>query len=102
MQRKLKIKEVAYHRNGICGEPFNAVHFMDGNREMLGIVFDESAYCAVVQLNQPQGFTVQFGINSWRGDHYEDELRKAIKTHQSSGSNRLGPFAIPTGKSCKS
>lgn len=99
----LTIKEVSFHRNGIGGVGFHAVHFVDhdqlGKRnkdaEMLGIVFDEPGYCSVIQLNQPQ-FTVKFGVNSWRGDRYEPELRSAIKTMKSSGSIRVGPFAMLT------
>lgn len=80
--KPLKIKEVAYHRNGISGEGFHAIHFLDGKNEMVGIVFDEIGRCAVLQLNQPRAFTVAFGVNSWRGDHYEPALRKAIKNYE--------------------
>lgn len=38
----------------------------------------------------------RFGENSWRGDHFEDELRDAIKTHKSDGSTRMGLFGIPS------
>lgn len=97
----LTIKEVSFHRNGIAGVGFYAVHFVDHEQtgaakkdaEMVGIVFDKPGYCSVIQLNQPR-FTVKFGVNSWRGDRYEPQLRNAIKTIKSSGSIRVGHFAI--------
>lgn len=98
---KLTIKEVSWHRNGIGGEGFHAVYFHysepgEEPKKMLAILFDDPGQCAVIQLDQPGEFTVQFGRNSWRGDHFETQLRKAIKTHKSSGSIRVGPFGIPT------
>lgn len=95
----LTIKEIAWHRNGISGEGFYAVNFIDheqkgdGNKDahFLGIVFDTPGQCAVIQLNQSGEFTIQFGHNSWRGDHYEDDLRKAIAE---KSTNRVGPFSL--------
>jgi len=59
---RLTIKEVSYHRNGVCGEGFHAINFIDHelkgdeNKDalMLGIVFDAECKCAVIQLNQPR------------------------------------------------
>lgn len=69
---------------------------------MLGIVFDERAHVAVLdiaKLADPE-VGVAFGDssegNSWRGDRFEDELREAIQENHSDGSVRVGPFAIPT------
>lgn len=98
---QIKIIEVSYHRNGICGEPFHVVLFKwkdeDAHRKpwrnMLAHVFDDAHYCAVHCLDMP---TVKFGVNSWRGDHFDPEMRQAIKDNESSGSVRVGPFAIPT------
>lgn len=57
----------------------------------------EKGSCAVICLDLIPEVGVKFGGgNSWRGDHYEDELRKAIETTKSSGSVRVGPLAIPT------
>lgn len=135
-----RIVQVAFHRNGICGEPFHAVVFTsthercavckgldsmgwtDGSgkpahcvncrkptevevfeRKMLGIVFDKPSHVAVVSidlLNDPE-IGVAFGENSWRGDRYEPELRAAIAAHDSDGSVRVGPFAIPTKRKGK-
>lgn len=75
----IKINSIAYHRNGVCGEGFHAVLFKcPDNGEMVATVFDEAGQCAVLQLAGLAAGTVAFGENSWRGDHYEDELRAAI------------------------
>ncbi len=78
MNKRLKVNEIAYHRNGIGGEGFYAVTFTcPENGDMVATVFDEPGCCAVLKLSELP--VVTFGINSWRGDHYEDELRGAIK-----------------------
>jgi hypothetical protein len=113
MELVKSVQEVSYHRNGVCGNGFYAVRFTsdieadDGNwgspeaparpgANFLAIVFDEPGSCAVICLDLIESVGVKFaGGNSWRGDQYEPELRKAIKTTASSGSVRVGPFAIP-------
>jgi hypothetical protein len=95
---KIKVKELAWHRNGVGGEGFYAVLFTwfdgeDREAHMLAHVFDGLGQCAVHCLDKK---TVKIGVNSWRGDHFEPELRKAIKTQASSGSVRCGPFGIST------
>jgi hypothetical protein len=81
---KLKIDEIACHRNGICGNGFHAVRFHwkpeDGKKSeaFLGIVFDEEGSCAVLSLDRIAECGVAFGPNSWRGDHFEGDLRAAI------------------------
>lgn len=65
---------------------------------MLATVFDAPGHVAVIaidRLNDPS-VGVAYVANSWRGDRFEPELRAAIEAHQSDGSFRLGPFAIPT------
>lgn len=106
-----KVEQVSFHRNGIGGEPFHAVLFrtnasdmdMTANELMLGIVFDAPGACAVVAIKPllDSAVGVRFGENSWRGDHFEDELRDAIKTHKSDGSTRMGPFGLPSAKALK-
>jgi hypothetical protein len=85
---KLKIIDVAFHRNGICGAPFHVVLFDDrGNdgRRMMAIVFDERAHCAVLDIALLHAGDIAFGSNSFRGDNYEPYLRLAIKEHQTKG-----------------
>jgi hypothetical protein len=78
---KLKIIDIAFHRNGICGEPFEIVLFEDrgpeGSRK-LAILFDEPHYCAVLDVAKLAAGDIEFGSNSWHGDNYEPHLRQAI------------------------
>jgi hypothetical protein len=82
---KLKIIDIASHRNGICGAPFHAVLFHDSGPEgsrKLAIVFDEPHHCSVLDIVKLSAGDIAFGSNSWRGDHFEPQLRKAIAKHQ--------------------
>ena len=83
----MKVLEVARHRNGICGEPFYVIRFIDnpdGHEEnFIATLFDESGQCAVIGLDRiaTMGVTMAKG-NSWRGDHYETELREYCKKYE--------------------
>jgi hypothetical protein len=81
---KLKIIDTAFHRNGICGAPFHVVLFTDlgpeGSREV-AIVFEDSGYCAVLDVAKLAAGDIAFGNNSWRGDKYESQLRTAVINH---------------------
>lgn len=101
-----KVKQVAFHRNGISGAGFHVVLFElddDGMGQvkrgdlMLGIVFDEPSHVAVLAVT-PLLTTdgAAFGVNSWRGDRFRAGLERAIRDNPSDGSTRVGPFAIPT------
>ena len=83
----IKVKEIAYHRNGICGEGFHVVTFTQAEygqtHNMLGILFEGSGRCAVLDVDQTAAGNIAFANgNSWRGDHFEDDLRKAITEDQ--------------------
>ena len=82
---KLKIIDTAHHRNGICGAPFDVVLFQDsgpeGSRKM-AVLFEESHHCAVLDVDKLAQGDIAFGSNSWRGDHYETQLRKEIVERQ--------------------
>lgn len=80
---KIKILEIAHHRNGVGGEPFAAIRFKgkdDGGteREFMAIVFDGDCRTAVIctSLIPELGFGEG---NRWRGDVYDQALRQAIK-----------------------
>ncbi len=80
---KLLIDHIAHHRNGICGAPFHPVIFRDPDEgRMLGVVFDTDHHVAVFNLDKLALGNVAFGVNSWRGDHYEPHLRRAIAAWQ--------------------
>ena len=99
---KIAVKDVSYHRNGIGGEGFYAVLFDwkddDGKkRSMIASVFDGSGQCAVYDVQELAAGNIAFACgNSWRGDHFEDEIRKAIAERS---TNRCGPFAFPDTRS---
>ena len=77
---KLRIEQIQHHRNGISGAPFHVLIFHDPEvGRMLGIVFDENSHVAVFNLDKLFLGEITFGINSWRGDHYEPHLRRAIE-----------------------
>jgi len=74
---KLKMKEKAYHRNGIGGEGFHVVKFVyidecDAEYPMTATIFKKKGQCAVLQDNTNVD-------NAWRGDEFEKELREYIK-----------------------
>ena len=80
----IRILNIDYHRNGVCGEPFHAVVFRDTGPEgsiKLGIVFDSPHHCAVLDVAKLADCDVAFGSNSWRGDVFEPGLRRAINKH---------------------
>ena len=102
----LKIQEISYHRNGICGEGFYAVRFLwtpeDEPQEesFLAILFDGPGQCAVIGLDRIETVGVAFALgNSWRGDRFEEDLRRAIETERHTGGVRVGPFCLPVGES---
>ncbi len=72
----MKILQIEHHRNGVGGESFHAVTFKDGKATFVATVFEARGHVAVLQLGLLPDIT--FGTNSWRGDHYEDDLRNAI------------------------
>ena len=86
----MKLIQVEYHRNGVCGEPFHAVLFEDEGKKMLATVFDEPGYVAVIDVElacTPVGVT--FGSNSFRGDFYEKKLREWIEDYRKQAPARF-------------
>ncbi len=85
-----------------CGNNCGPQPVRDETQRMLGIVFDRDdnrdCHVAVLDIDKlanPE-IGVAFGENSWRGDQFAGELRRAIAEHDSDGSIKVGPFAIPT------
>jgi hypothetical protein len=79
---KLHIIDWAHHRNGICGAPFHVVLFDDmgdENTRKAGILFEQAHHCAVLDVAKLAAGNVAFGFNSYRGDVFEQPLRKAIR-----------------------
>ena len=77
---KLKIIAADRHRNGVAGNPFEVVLFKV-HRDFgtkVAVLFDEPGNCAVLDVNLLAAGDIAFGSNSWRGDDFEQRLRKAI------------------------
>ena len=75
----MKINKVAFHRNGSSGEPFHIIKFTNKKEKMIGIVFKEKYHVAVFNQKLLGKGIIDFGVNSFRGDNYENKLRNAIK-----------------------
>ena len=78
----LKIIAFAHHRNGIGGAPFAVILFEDAEAEgsrKVAILFEQDGQCAVLDVDKLAQGDIAFGSNSWRGDHFEQSLRKAIR-----------------------
>ena len=80
----MKVKQIASHRNGISGEGFYAVTFedKDASKNMIAVVFDTPKHVAVLDVEKAAAGDIGFGTNSWRGDNFEPELRKAIRRYE--------------------
>ena len=83
---KIKVIKKDYHRNGVSGTGFDVVIFKTkgddetSGKKMLGIVFPEQGAVAVFDVAELAKDNIEFAHgNSWRGDYFEDELRKATK-----------------------
>lgn len=93
------ISKPAYHRNGICGEPFQVATFeMKENgeppRKMVAIRFadnkDSDGFAApriaVFDIALLYEGIIEMGENSWRGDHFADELDNVFTINKSDES----------------
>jgi hypothetical protein len=88
----IKPLKVAHHRNGVGGEPFHCVIFdkeEDGQTtRMLAVRFPDdegegyqNPRIAVFDIALLYESVIEFGENSFRGDHFADDIDKAIKAH---------------------
>jgi len=74
--------KIAYHRNGITGTPFyvgikKSEHLKDQKRLVI-IHFDENR-TAVLDIDLLNKEVIEFGLNSFRGDHFAGEMSDAIR-----------------------
>jgi hypothetical protein len=93
-----KVVSIAYHRNGVSGDPFYVALVEDDESErgpLLAIVPDSAVVsggmaspqtgclqCYVINpLLAAQG-TIEFGPNSWRGDKFFDVVVEAAKENK--------------------
>lgn len=85
----LKIKSVAYHRNGSAGTGFYVVLFSEGRGKtkhaMVGVIFPGYGEVAVFDVGQLAAGNIAFGEgNSWNGPEFEGELRAAVLAFEMS------------------
>jgi len=73
--------ERAYHRNG-DGEGFCVVSFdcvVEGSLyPMVAVVFKEPGKVAVFDRQKLGAGVIEFGLNSWKGNDFEKDLRAVI------------------------
>ena len=92
---KIKPISVAFHRNGVSGEPFHCVIFdkteQGETTRMLAVRFadDEgegfqNPRIAVFDVALLYESDIAFGSNSFRGDHFVDAIDKAIETKRAA------------------
>lgn len=83
---KITNVKIDHHRNGVTGVGFHVAVFdtCEGKdaRRMLGVIFPEPGEVAVFDLAKLAAEDIDFGSNSWRGDSYEDVLRRAVKAYE--------------------
>jgi len=88
----IKPLKVAHHRNGVSGMPFDCVLFdkeEDGKTtHMIAVRFPDdegegyqNPRIAVFDVALLYESVIEFGENSFRGDHFVDDIDKAIKAH---------------------
>lgn len=64
---------------GVGGIPFDVVLFEFNNRTMLGVVFDSNEpYTAIFDYDKLKNGVIEFVKNSWRGDVFDEELKKYL------------------------
>lgn len=94
-ENKMKLSniEIDYHRNGGAGEGFHVAMFdmeEDGQKQrMFAVIFRDAGYCAVFDVNLLAKGTFKFVENSWRCEHFEDELRKAVQERRDGLKNTI-------------
>lgn len=97
MEDELKVVAESHHRNGVAGEGFTVriVEDMDnasGPRpaRMVVITFDSDPMrTAVLEIDRLADGDIEFGSNSWRGDHYAWSL--GLEGSGSKVSAAFGP-----------
>ncbi len=103
MSRKdsgLKLIAIDSHRNGVTGNPFHVILFLDSKigGTMLGIVFPETGSCAVLNVEMLTEGNIAFASNSWRGDYFEDDLRKFILKYRNDQREECGLPPLKEGE----
>jgi len=91
----MKLKKIDFHRNGCCGLEFYVAIFQQKEgkekRDMLIIrppkEHDKETgmvNCFVFDLGELAKGNISFPGNSWRGDHFHEEMDQAIEKDQNN------------------
>lgn len=104
----VKVSSVAYHRNGVGGDPFYVCLFTDSaERGALFVGIVPSVYvlsddegetpeynadsgclpCYVLDVKRLAQGDIAFGSNSWRGDRYFEPLRLAAQSYETAAAS---------------
>jgi hypothetical protein len=102
--RTTRLTAICFHRNGVGGHGFHAIAFRDlvdgGWRNLIATVFD-AGEMEEGEVHPPTGMVtvldadlaargvVSCPENTWRGDHYEPQLRQWVAQHQVELKARL-------------
>lgn len=93
------ISEPAFHRNGICGEPFQVCTFNmqennEPSRRMVAVRFADNGAekwsnprIAVFDLDLLAEGEIRFTVNSWRGDRFVDDLDQYFYPQEANYEN---------------
>lgn len=71
---EIRVSKVERHLNGETGEPFHTVAFRSEAGDLVGVVFGDTKYIAILDPHFP---SLRF-----RGDDFEPVLRLAIAKHR--------------------
>jgi hypothetical protein len=87
------IGSISFHHNGETGAGYHVVDFTTRGDHLLAIVFEAPGHVAVIQPEVIEGQLrpgePRFKPGTlFRGDHFEPELRRAIKTWKESHTDR--------------
>jgi hypothetical protein len=80
-----RIVKLDHHRNGISGTPFWVAIIKEGGEKKLVIRLENmdkatgNVNCFVLDLEKLGREDIEFGSNSWRGEHYSEVMDNAIK-----------------------
>lgn len=91
MSSKQKVKKLEYHRNGISGEGFYVAIVQSDGRDMLVVRFPcdkavGAVTCAAFDIDLLAQRNIQFGSNSFRGDHFHAVVDAAIAKNEKDPS----------------
>lgn len=92
------VEKIDYHRNGVGGMGFHVAILKEDGRNMLVVRFPKEAdkdagaiLCAAFDLALLAEGVIEFGHNSWRGDHYNEVVDKRIAADEAAFMATLRP-----------